>query len=140
LQAGDDEVLAIRGNNYLWKMGDLDSTHKQPDMATMTISGSRLREITINEDGSKSTALWEAPTVVVNAQNIERFIIRNANYINEVSGTKAVSSRIDLSKCVRLREVDLRGCSNIVAIDLPQTYLLTTVKLPQNLTNLILNG
>lgn len=140
LQAGDDEVLAIRGNNYLWKMGDLDSTHKQPDMATMTISGSRLREITVNEDGSKSTALWEAPTVVVNAQNIERFIIRNANYINEVSGTKAVSSRIDLSKCVRLREVDLRGCSNLIAIDLPQTYLLTTVKLPQNLTNLILNG
>jgi len=121
-------------------MGDLDSTHKQPDMATMTISGSRLREITVNEDGSKSTALWEAPTVVANAQNIERFIIRNANYINEVSGTKAVSSRIDLSKCVRLREIDLRGCSNLVGVAIPKTNSLLSIKLPSSLTDLVIEG
>jgi len=130
LQAGTDEVLAIRGNNYLWKMHDMDTTHKDNDF---TFSGERLREITVNADGSKTASqlMWEAASITVNARNIERFVIRNATRI---------TTRIDLSQCVRLREIDLRGCSNLVGVDLPRTSLLTTLKFPSSFTSIEIDG
>ena len=138
LQAGNDEVLAIRGNHYLWKMHDMDTTHKDSEFV---FSGSRLREITVNADGSKAPnevgneepnqIFWEAQTVVVNARNIERFIIRNA---------ARLTTRIDLSQCVRLREIDLRGCSHLLGVDLPQTNLLTTLRFPSSFRSIEIDG
>ena len=127
LQADNDETLAIRGNNYLWKMGDMDTKHKDN---SFKFSGARLREITVNPEGQTS-AMWEASQITVDANNIERFIIRNAT---------SITDRIDLSKCVRLAEIDLRGCSNLVGLDIPKTNSLTSLLLPSSLTDLIIEG
>lgn len=129
---GDNSEAGISGNNYLWYLGDMDVWHSMESLAGVTISGRRLRAIDINPGENPrpaSEVRWGARKLDVVARNIERFVARNVT---------ALVSDIDLSQCVRLKTIDLRGCTGLPSITIPKSGALTEVHLPANISSLVI--
>lgn len=122
-----DTTLTIRGNDYLFKLGDMDQYQTVTEFG---FAGRRLQEITVNPNGTNNPVRWSAPAVRVTATNIKRYVQRN---------TPSVSGTLDLSACVRLEEINVQGTS-FTSVKLPSTGSLKTVALPGSLESLTLVG
>ena len=122
-----DTTLTIRGNDYLFKLGDMDQYQTVTEFG---FAGRRLQEITVNPLGTNNPVRWSAPAVRVTATNIKRYIHRN---------TPLLSGTLDLSACVRLEEINVEGTS-LTAVKLPQTGSLSSLTLPGTLESLSLVG
>ena len=122
-----DTALAIRGNDYLFDLGDMDQYQTVTEFG---FTGKRLQQITVNPLGTNNPVRWSAPAVRVNSTNIKRYIHRN---------TPLASGTLDLSACVRLEEINVEGTS-FTAVKLPSTGSLTDLTLPATLEALTLVG
>lgn len=122
-----DTALAIRGNDYLFDLGDMDQFMTVTEFG---FTGKRLQQITVNPNGTNSPVRWSAPAVRVNSTNIKRYIHRK---------TPLASGTLDLSACVRLEEINVEGTS-FTAVKLPATGSLTSLTLPATLEALTLVG
>lgn len=128
-----DSYLAIRGINHLLKIGDMNVgvSRSQGDFSFM---GKKLQEVTINPEwdatNNNITNYFMASGILINgATNIKQFIARN---VSNATG------ELDLSKCVRLELIDLKGSAFASVVKLPKTGSLTEVQLPAGLTSLII--
>ncbi len=130
LSPASDSKLYIRGVNYLSKLGNMDVWQHPTDASSFQFTGSRLREVTVNPSGDDAHVRWTASRVEVSAVNIKRFIMRN---------TPAASGELDLSRCVRLEEIDVRG-SGFTSVKLPRTGSLTRLSVPAIVESLSVVG
>lgn len=122
-----DTALAIRGNDYLFDLGDMDQYQTVTEFG---FTGKRLQQITVNPLGTNNPVRWSAPAVRVNSTNIKRYIHRS---------TPLASGTLDLSACVRLEEINVEGTS-FTAVKLPSTGSLRYVALPDTLESLTMVG
>ena len=120
-----DSLIAIRGIDYLLDIGDMN-IGLSSGQGAFTIGGKRLQRIAINEQGTDDNRLLATSIVISNATNIKEFIVRNVS---------TVSGALDLSKCSRLENIDLRG-SQFSIVELPASESLTEVRMPSTLTEL----
>ena len=123
-----DSWIAIRGIDYYSRLGDMN-IGLSSDQGTFSFSGKRLRAITINPDGMDANQFLATRVEISNAVNIEEFTMR---------GVTTVTGAIDLTKCTRLKTIDLRGCT-FNTIGLAEGTPLTTVRLNATLTELAMS-
>lgn len=120
-----DSLISIRGIDYLLDIGDMN-IGLSSGQGTFTIGGKRLQRIAVNEDGTGTNVLLATSIAISNATNIKEFIVR---------GVGTVSGALDLSKCSRLEEIDLRGTTFSI-VELPASESLTEVQMPATMTEL----
>ena len=123
-----DTSISIRGINYYSKLGDMNIPVSSTLQTTFPFFGNKLKEITINPNG-EDTNLFVTQNVVVTSTNIDEFVVRNVD---------TLTGSIDLSNCLRLKKVDLRG-STPNRVILPETASLTEVYLPESIELVIHN-
>lgn len=123
-----DSVITIKGINYYLKIGDMNVPTSASQQTEFTFYGKKLQEVVINPNGSNANKFVAKTISIANATNIKRFIVRNVNTLD---------GNVDLSKCNRLQEIDMRGCTPS-SITPPASSALTTMQLPASLTSLVL--
>ena len=124
-----DTSISIRGINYYSKLGDMNIPVSSTLQTTFPFFGNKLKEITVNPDG-EDTNLFVTQNIVVTSTNIDEFVVRNVD---------TLTSSIDLSNCLRLKKVDLRG-STPPRVILPETASLTEVYLPESVTEVVVHN
>lgn len=115
-----DSVITIKGINYYLKIGDMNVPTSASQQTEFTFYGKKLQEVVINPNGSNANKFVAKTISIANATNIKRFIVRNVNTLD---------GNVDLSKCNRLQEIDMRGCTPS-SITPPASSVLTTMQLP----------
>lgn len=119
-----DTVCALCGVNYfrsIGNIGDLSITNQY----AFTLTGKRLMDVTIEPTGETD---FVPSTFRLDTPLIEKISLH---------GSKAITGSLDLSKCIRLKSIDLRDTA-ITEVLLPQSKALTSIKYPASLTNLSL--
>ena len=113
-----DSWISIRGIDYYLDIGDFNHPISGSQGA-FPFSGKKLQQLVINESASTSKFLATGVNIT-SATNIKRIVIRNAS---TCAGT------IDLTRCTRLEEIDLRGTS-FTQVGIGASDTLTSIKLP----------
>lgn len=124
VELNEDSVFAIKGANYYLDFGDLNVVLS--DQPEYSFVGKRLQKITVNPTGEDENLFITKKVKIDNAINIKEFILRGAN---------TITSGVDLSKCVRLEKIDVRG-SSIGSIALPNSAELTEVRYSEFVTDI----
>lgn len=114
-----DSAIAIKGINYYLEIGDMNIP-LSADQTSFTFNGKKLQKVTINPDGEDDNLFITQNIAIGNAVNIKEFVVR---------GVSTIRNNIDLSKCVRLEKIDLRGTS-APSVSLPNSAALTEVDYP----------
>lgn len=118
-QLASDSAVAIKGINYYSSIGDMNIP-LSTDQTSFTFNGKRLKYILVNTDNENDNLFVTQDIKIGNAINIKQFIVR---------GVDTIRNNIDLSKCVRLEDIDIRN-SSVPSITLPTSKATKTVKYP----------
>lgn len=126
---GADTGSVFYGTNYYRSLGtDLGKqTHQIVEQlgSDYSLSGKRLTELTISP-AVAGTVTMRIKSLTLNTPLIETLDLRNESTLTQ---------ELDLSKCLRLRSIDLRG-TGITSVILPQSENLVSVHLPTTITAL----
>ena len=122
----NDTSIYIKGIEYMLGLSDFNIPLSAADQTVFDFYGKKLQEITINPNGSDANQFATQRIRIANAINIKKFIVR---------GVDTLRGDIDLSKCTRLTEIDLRG-STVTSIAFPTGGALTKAQLPATLESL----
>ena len=128
-QNDGDTTVSIRGINYYSEIGDMNIPLSASQQTSFDFAGKRLKKVHVNVDGTDKN-LFVTQRITVSATNITEFVVR---------GVDTLTGELDLSQCVRLQKIDLRG-DTMGSVKLPQTKALTTLHLPAALESLNLTG
>lgn len=118
-----DNNLFIHGINYLRSVGDF--AEFPTTNAAITVVGERLEEWIVNEDGQQSVEIKSA-SITLSTPRLQRLVMRNYTALGSL-GTDG------LSTIPRLVSVDLRGCTGLADVQMPQTQSLTSAKFQSSL-------
>lgn len=118
-QLASDSAVAIKGINYYSSIGDMNIP-LSTDQTSFTFNGKRLKYISVNPDNENVNLFVTQDIKIGNAINIKEFTVR---------GVDTIRNNIDLSKCVRLEDIDIRD-SSVPSITLPTSKATKTVKYP----------
>lgn len=126
---GADTGSVFYGTNYYRTLGtDLGKqTHQIHSTIGVdySLTGKRLTELTISP-AVAGTVTMRMKSLTLNAPLIETL---------DLSNQSTLTQGLDLSKCLRLRSIDLRG-TGVTSVILPQSENLVTVHLPTTITSL----
>ena len=128
-QNDGDTTISIRGINYYSEIGDMNVPLSASQQTSFDFAGKRLKKVHVNVEGT-DTNLFVTQQITVSATNITEFIVRGVN---------TLVNTLDLSQCVRLQTIDLRGDA-VPSVTLPHTKSLTTLHLPAALETLDLTA
>ena len=123
-----DSWIAIRGIDYYSDLGDMN-IGLSSQQGTFSFSGKRLRRITINPNGTDTNQFLATGVEISNAINITEFIMRGVN---------TVSGALNLTKCTRLTNLDLRE-SSFNLVQFANGVPLVTARLGSTMTRLELS-
>lgn len=118
-QLSSDSAVAIKGINYYSSIGDMN-VPLSTDQTSFTFNGKRLKYILVNLDNENDNLFVTQDIKIGNAINIKEFTVR---------GVDTIRNNIDLSKCVRLEDIDIRD-SSVPSITLPTSKATKSVKYP----------
>lgn len=124
-----DSSISLRGINYYSEIGDMNIPLSAASQTTFPFFGNKLKKITVNPNGTDAN-LFATQAITVTSINITEFIVRNVATLN---------NPIDLSQCMRLKKVDLRG-STPTRVILPETASLVEVHLPETVQEVVINN
>lgn len=113
---GSDTGMGICGINYISNLGKLADKRVTSDII---IKGKRLKLILTKYSTETNTVYFNPRNITINSNNIVELILYGAN----------IQDTIDLSKCIRLKEINVRGTATGEII-FPESYNLKTVWLP----------
>ena len=129
LNVTQNNNIFISGIDFYRSVGDF-AEHPTEVNTSMPVVGQRLEEWIINEDGGQ-TVYNKSTTFTFSCPHLRTLIMRNCSAIGTIESE-------GLYAMTQLQQIDLRGCSGIVGIALPQTGSLTSIQLPSNLMSLFL--
>lgn len=121
----------IFGIDYLRSVGDFAGHPTEPN-SSMSIVGARLTEWTINADGNQ-TVQNRSTAMSFSCPKLKRLVMRGHTTLSSLGSDS-------LSNMTQAEEIDLRGCTGITNIRLPETSKLTTLRLPETVTSVSLTA
>lgn len=121
----------IFGIDYLRSVGDFAEHPTEPN-SSMSVVGARLTEWTINADGIQ-TVQNRSTSISFSCPKLKRLVMRGHTVLTSLGSDS-------LSNMTQAEEIDLRGCTGITNIRLPETSTLATLRLPATITSVALTA
>ena len=121
----------IFGIDYLRSVGDFAEHPTEPN-SSMSVVGARLTEWTINAAGNQ-TVQNRSTAMSFSCPKLKRLVMRGHTTLTSLGSDS-------LSNMTQAEEIDLRGCTGITNIRLPETSKLTTLRLPETITSVALTA
>lgn len=121
----------IFGIDYLRSVGDFAEHPTEPN-SSMSVVGARLTEWTINVSGNQ-TVENRSTAMSFSCPKLKRLVMRGHTTLTSLGSDS-------LSNMAQAEEIDLRGCTGITNIRLPETSKLTTLRLPETITSVSLTA
>lgn len=117
-----DTVCGLKGGNYYRSFGNLGDLSVKPDN-DFTMNGERIVEIIANPINDPE---FRPSKLIVNTGLVKRVSLRGSAYLG---------GQLDLSNCIRLRELDIRD-TRVTSLKFPASRLLTSIQCGGYLTGL----
>ena len=121
----------IFGIDYLRSVGDFAEHPTEPN-SSMSVVGARLTEWTINADGNQAVQN-RSTSISFSCPKLKRLVMRGHTVLTSLGSDS-------LSNMTQAEEIDLRGCTGITNIRLPETSTLATLRLPATITSVALTA
>ena len=121
----------IFGIDYLRSVGDFAEHPTEPN-SSMSVVGARLTEWIINEAGDQ-TVQNRSTSISFSCPKLKRLVMRGHTVLTSLGSDS-------LSNMTQTEEIDLRGCTGITNIRLPETSTLATLRLPATITSVALTA
>ena len=121
----------IFGIDYLRSVGDFAEHPTEPN-SSMSVVGARLTEWIINEAGDQ-TVQNRSTSISFSCPKLKRLVMRGHSALTSLGSDS-------LSNMTQAEEIDLRGCTGITNIRLPETSTLATLRLPATITSVALTA
>lgn len=121
----------IFGIDYLRSVGDFAEHPTEPN-SSMSVVGARLTEWIINEAGDQ-TVQNRSTSISFSCPKLKRLVMRGHSALTSLGSDS-------LSNMTQAEEIDLRGCTGITNIRLPETSTLATLYLPATITSVALTA
>lgn len=121
----------IFGIDYLRSVGDFAEHPTEPN-SSMSVVGARLTEWIINEAGDQ-TVQNRSTSISFSCPKLKRLVMRGHSALTSLGSDS-------LSNMTQAEEIDLRGCTGITNIRLPETSTLATLYLPATVTSVALTA
>ena len=121
----------IFGIDYLRSVGDFAEHPTEPN-SSMSVVGARLTEWIINEAGDQ-TVQNRSTSISFSCPKLKRLVMRGHSALTSLGSDS-------LSNMTQAEEIDLRGCTGITNIRLPETSTLETLMLPATITSVALTA
>ena len=121
----------IFGIDYLRSVGDFAEHPTEPN-SSMSVVGARLTAWIINEAGDQ-TVQNRSTSISFSCPKLKRLVMRGHTVLTSLGSDS-------LSNMTQAEEIDLRGCTGITNIRLPETSTLATLRLPATITSVALTA
>ena len=123
-----DTSCKLSGINYMRSIGNVADLSVNPAYG-FTVSGERLVEFLAEPQPGKN-AQFRPSSLLVTAPNLQTFRIK---------GCSQIGGELSLTSQTRLTDIDIRNTA-IVGVMLPESEVLTSVQLPERITQLTLKN
>ena len=121
-----DSMMGLRGANYYSDYGNLGTLSTN---SKFEVEGKRLKMFTVSTP-NELTAPFRPSMLTMNTKSVTSFVFR---------GIRMLNAHIDLSKLIRLSDVNINNTA-IGTVDIPTTHTLLDLTLSAFIVNVVLKG
>ncbi len=120
-----DTGCSLFASNYFRSFGNIGHLSVKPT-SSYELSAKRLMDFTATVEGG-GLPNFRPNSLVLNTPLIESM---------SINGCSLIGGALNISNCIRVQTIDMRGCDGITGVTLPQSRMLSSIQLSRNLISI----